>query len=85
LIWTVRQPDGSAPDPGQVSAVRVRILRPDETEEVLSPSFTAPQTYTILVGFPTHGDHSVRFETDGLETAWEKIYRVNRSSHEDPD
>lgn len=84
LVWTVRRPDGTAPDPGQVTAARTRVLRPDGTETVLTPAFSAPQTYTSYVGFPTEGFHVIRFETDGIETAWEKVYQVIPSSLDNP-
>ena len=84
ITWTVRKPDGTPPDTGQVTAARTRVLRPDGTETVLTPAYTAPQTYVSVVGFPTAGFHSVRFETDGLETAWERVYHITPSSHSTP-
>jgi hypothetical protein len=86
LTFTVKHGNGATPLAGEVTAVRLKIEDPTgtETNGVLTPVPATTNQWTGVVLWTMPGDWTARFESDGVETAQERTWRVRRSAMTSP-
>src|SRR5688500_6542973 len=86
LTFTVKHANGATPAAGEVTATRLKIIPPTGPEVlgVLTPVPATTNQWTGVVLWTVPGNWTVRFESDGVETARERTWRIRRSAAASP-
>ena len=84
LTYRPKKANGDPPDLNQITRAVLRVWWNGVEQAPAFLTYTPPNTYVGTVRFTEEGQWSVRFETDGLETADERYYTIQPSVFSSP-
>ena len=86
LTFTVKHGNGAIPQAGEITAVRFKIVSPTgESNGVLTPVPATTHQWTGVVKWIVPGKWTARFESDGVDSAQERTWRIRGSATALPD